>query len=73
MFRTPRLLLEVKGPKGWTPWKIYCNFKSVRLMLNALPKIAKPYGGLDNVRIKYLATRDQIALAKLEIYTKDHK
>jgi hypothetical protein len=72
MFKTPRLLLEVKKEDGWKPVKIYCNFKSVRLMLNVLPVIAKPHGGLDNVRVKYLATHDQIAEAKLHIYRRNH-
>jgi len=37
-------------------------------MLSALPRIAEQYGGVDNTRIKYLATHDQIAAAKLSIY-----
>lgn len=72
MFSTPRLLLEAHNTDGWKPIKIYCNFKSVRLMLNVLPCIAKPYGGVDNVRVKYLGTHDQIANAKLEIYRSKH-
>jgi hypothetical protein len=72
MFETPRLLLEVKVKDGWKPIKIYCNFKSVKLMLNVLPMIAKQYGGLPNVRVKHLATHDQIADAKLSIYRKNH-
>jgi hypothetical protein len=72
MFKTPRLLLEAHNADGWKPVKIYCNFRSVRLMLNVLPRIAQVYGGLDNVRVKYLATHDQIADAKLAIYRGEH-
>ncbi len=71
MFRTPRLLLEAKSDT-WKPVKIYCNFRSVRLMLNVLPRISQAYGGIDNVRVKYLATHDQIADAKLAIYRGEH-
>ena len=41
-------------------------------MFNVLPRIAQAYGGLDNVRVKYLATHDQIAVAKLAIYKGEH-
>jgi hypothetical protein len=67
MFKTPRLLLEVKTVEKWLPYRIYCNFKSIRPLLNALPDIAADKGGLDNVRIKNLRTQDQIATAKLAI------
>lgn len=72
MFRTPRLLLEAHNAGTWKPVKIYCHFRSVRLMFNVLPRIAQAYGGLDNVRVKYLATHDQIAVAKLAIYKGEH-
>ena len=41
-------------------------------MLNVLPRIAQAYGGIDSVRVKYLATHDQIADAKLAIYRGEH-
>lgn len=67
MFKTPRLLLEYRTEKEWVPVKIFCNFNSVRNMLDNLPQISEQYGGVENVRVKYLATHDQIAQAKFAI------
>ncbi len=66
-------MLEAHDADGWKPVRIYCNFKSVRLMLNVLPRLSQEYGGLDNVRVKYLATHEQIADAKLAIDRQSRK
>jgi hypothetical protein len=68
MFRTPRLLLEAKIKEIWQPVRLYCNYKTIRVFLNVLPKLARRFGGLDFVRVKRLKTHQEIAEAKLACY-----
>jgi len=74
MFKTPRLLLELHVKDTWVPIKIYCNYTSVRSMLDHLPQFANELSSdVIDVRIKYLATHDQIADAKLAIYNRENR
>jgi hypothetical protein len=74
MFKTPRLLIEIKVNGKWNPYGIYCQYASVRQLLDRLPKLkATRQYGMDNVRVKYLATNEQIAQAKDAIYKQNNE
>ena len=68
MFRTPRLLLEIRRDGIWKAKKIYCDYSTAKKFLDALPKLAKSYKiELDDMRVKNLRTIEQIAEAKLQV------
>jgi len=73
-FATPRLLLEIFEGGHWEARKIYCDYRSARGLIHALPKIAKEYGlKMCHMRVKNLRTRNEIAEAKLQVYRNEDK